>query len=126
MGELDVLLSPVYPTPAPLHGEAFSSKEAGDDTTYAYLVNHVDVLPGGTLRVATSKEKQMAGLPIGIQIVGSPFAEHKVLRIMKELEREFGGYQPPPNIALGGESQAQCPVPSRGEAERNTSRKRHA
>ncbi len=22
--------------------------------------------------------------------------EHKVLRVMKELEREFGGYQPPP------------------------------
>jgi Asp-tRNA(Asn)/Glu-tRNA(Gln) amidotransferase A subunit family amidase len=102
MSEIDVLLVPVYPTPAPKHGEAFSSKEAGDDTTWAYLVNNVDVLPGGTVRVATSKDKPTQGLPIGVQVVGSPFGEHKVLRIMKELEREFGGYQPPSNFATSG------------------------
>ena len=100
MSEIDVLLAPVYPTPAPKHGEAFASKEAGDDSTWAYLVNNVDVVPGGTVRVAASKEKSAVGLPIGIQVVGSPFGERKVLRIMRELEDEFGGYQPPPRFLL--------------------------
>jgi Asp-tRNA(Asn)/Glu-tRNA(Gln) amidotransferase A subunit family amidase len=99
MSEIDAMLVPVYPTPAPKHGEAFASKKAGDDTTWAYLVNNVDVVPGGTVRVGTSKEKSTQGLPIGIQVVGSPFGEHKVLRIMKELEDEFGGYQPPPSFS---------------------------
>ncbi|MBN2292105.1 MAG: amidase [Pirellulales bacterium] len=95
MSEVDVLLTPVYPTPAPKHGQAFVSKAAGDDTTWAYLVNNVDVVPGGTVRIATSREESSLGLPIGIQVLGSPFGEHKVLRIMRELEDEFGGYQPP-------------------------------
>lgn len=51
-----------------------------------------------TLRVATSEEESTKGLPIGIQVIGSPFGEHKVLRVMKELEAEFGGYQPPINF----------------------------
>jgi Asp-tRNA(Asn)/Glu-tRNA(Gln) amidotransferase A subunit family amidase len=74
------------------------SKEAGDDSTYAYLVNNVDVIPGGTIRVATSQDPETKGLPIGVQVLGNPFGERKVLRIMKELERVFGGYQPPPNF----------------------------
>ena len=97
MNETDVLLTPDYPTPALKHGAAFVSKEAGDDSTYAYLVNNVDVIPGGTIRVATSREPMTKGLPIGIQVVGSPFGERKVLRVMKELENNFGGYRPPPN-----------------------------
>jgi amidase len=95
MSGIDVMLAPVYPMPAPKHGEAFVSKEAGDDSTYAYLVNNVDVIPAGTLRITDSKEPETKGLPIGIQVVGSPFGERKVLRIMKELEDIFGGYQPP-------------------------------
>ena len=99
MSEFDVLLAPIYPTPAPKHGKAFSSKKAGDDTTWAYLVNNVDVLPGGTVRVATSKEKSTEGLPIGVQVVGSRFGDHKVLRVMKDLEDKCGGYRPPSNFS---------------------------
>ena len=95
MSEVDVLLTPVYPTPALKHGEALASEKAGDDSTWTYLVNCVDCIPGGTVRVATSKEPTTKGLPIGIQVLGSPFGEYKVLRILRELEDAFGGYQPP-------------------------------
>jgi amidase len=49
-------------------------------------------LPAAAVPAARDKD----GLPIGVQIVGSAFAEETVLAIAKTLERELGGFQRPP------------------------------
>jgi hypothetical protein len=83
------------------------SHEFTELSEWAIRVNHVDVLPGGTVRVATSREAYSEGILIGIPMVKSPFAEHKV-RIMRELERKLGRYQPParfgPGVQLGSQT----------------------
>jgi amidase len=38
------------------------------------------------------------GLPIGVQIVGRPFAEETVLAAAAIVEAALGGWQPPPTL----------------------------
>jgi Asp-tRNA(Asn)/Glu-tRNA(Gln) amidotransferase A subunit family amidase len=35
-----------------------------------------------------------------VQVVGRPYEEELVLAVAAEIERELGGYQPPPTSAL--------------------------
>jgi len=51
-------------------------------------------LPGLSLPCGTSR----AGLPIGLQIVGRPFAEDAVLRLAAALEAEIGFAQRRPRL----------------------------
>jgi amidase len=39
------------------------------------------------------------GLPIGVQIVGPAFEDHTPIAFATLLEREFGGFVPPPGFA---------------------------
>ncbi len=47
--------------------------------------------PVAVVRAGTSSD----GLPLGIQVVGKPWQEDKVLAVAKWIEDAFGGYQPP-------------------------------
>ncbi len=47
--------------------------------------------PAAVVRAGTSKE----GMPIGVQIVGQPFQDHKVLAVAEFLEKELGGWKEP-------------------------------
>ena len=51
--------------------------------------------------VAMAKEvcRQSAGLPIGIQLVGWPNDDERVLSVMKELEKATGIEAPMPKLA---------------------------
>jgi amidase len=40
--------------------------------------------------------RSRVGLPVGVQIVGRPFAEESVLAAALILEKSLGGWQPPP------------------------------
>ena len=45
-------------------------------------------------------ERSDDGLPIGVQIVGRPWEEERVLAVAAALERA-GGWMPPPKVLTG-------------------------
>ena len=47
--------------------------------------------PAVVVPVARSSD----GLPIGVQVVGRPFDDQRVLEVAALIERECGGYRPP-------------------------------
>ncbi len=77
MAGLDVIVCPVYPTTAPLHGETNN-----DGTAYTTPYSLVGA-PCVVLPYATSPQ----GLPIGIQIVANPWRDHVALAVAKYLEQ---------------------------------------
>jgi amidase len=55
-------------------------------------VHNTSGYPVAVVRTGTSPE----GLPIGVQIIGQPWAEAKVLAAAAVLEGSTGGWQKPP------------------------------
>jgi aspartyl-tRNA(Asn)/glutamyl-tRNA(Gln) amidotransferase subunit A len=92
----DVLLSPVAPTPA------FKVGELVDDPLAMYLSDiytlsaNLAGLPGISLPGGQSK----SGLPIGIQLLGPPFAEETLLRAARMFERETPWHIQRPSLAV--------------------------
>jgi amidase len=98
MQRTPLILAPVGATPAyehgarrvPVDGESISVWRA---FSYSQTFN-VFGLPSATVRAGRSAE----GLPIGVQIIGRPFAERTVLAVASLLEAELGGWQRPQNF----------------------------
>jgi amidase len=87
MEGFDVILCPVNAQPAkPLSAEPVSPR--GNYTS----VYNITGWPVAVVRAGTSPE----GLPLGIQIVGRPWAEEVVLAAAAQLESKTGGWQKPP------------------------------
>jgi amidase len=91
-----VLLCPVTSVPAFRHGERRWTVD-GQDVGYLDAMSYTqwfNILgnPAAVVPVGVSPE----GLPIGVQVVGRPFEEELVLAVAAAIERECGGYQPPP------------------------------
>ena len=84
----DVLLSPVFAEPAPLHG-ALSGAEGVDPTSFT-TPHSLTGWPAATVRCGTSPE----GLPIGVQVVAHPWREDVALAAALALERAHGGWRP--------------------------------
>lgn len=96
MMECPVVLAPVLPIPA------FRHDHTGHDIDGVH-VGHLDPLWGtdwvnltGLPAVAVPAGATADGLPIGVQIVGRPFAEGQVLAVAALIERALGGYRRPP------------------------------
>ncbi len=99
MNRFTVLLCPVCSIPAFRHGERewqIAGRVARylrepDVMTYTQwfnvLGNPAAVVPVG---------QAPGGLPIGVQVVGRPWEEERVLAIAEEIERATGGFKPPP------------------------------
>ena len=93
MKDTPLLIAPVGATASYPHGthkltvgeKTFSTFRA---FSYSQTFNVFD-LPSASIRAGRSAE----GLPIGIQIVGRPFAEHTVLAAAAIVERALGGWQ---------------------------------
>lgn len=83
----DVILSPVFPTPAPLHGELASAR---DRTHYTNVFN-LTGWPAATVRCGTGA----GGLPIGVQVAARPWEDEVALAAAGVLERALGGYVAP-------------------------------
>jgi Asp-tRNA(Asn)/Glu-tRNA(Gln) amidotransferase A subunit family amidase len=49
-------------------------------------------LPATVAPIGSSEE----GLPIGLQIIGPMFEDRTTIRFVELIEREFGGFVPPP------------------------------
>ena len=97
MNDVPLLVAPVGATPALKHdtlkvtigGTTLSTFRA---FSYSQAFNVFD-LPSVAVRAGVSAE----GLPIGVQIVGRPFAEETVLVAASIVEDALGGWQPPPS-----------------------------
>jgi aspartyl-tRNA(Asn)/glutamyl-tRNA(Gln) amidotransferase subunit A len=93
----DVLLSPVAPTPA------FKVGELVDDPLAMYLSDiytlsaNLAGLPGISLPGGFSS----GGLPIGIQLLGPPFAEETLFRAARMFERATPWHTKRPTLAVG-------------------------
>jgi amidase len=91
-----VIICPVASIPAFRHGErrwTIDGRDVGylDAMTYTQWFNVLGN-PAAVVPAGWSPE----GLPIGVQVVGRPFEEEIVLSVAAAIERECGGYRPPP------------------------------
>jgi amidase len=98
----DAVICPVMPTPAYLHDHSEDQETRRiniDDKDYVYPdqlawpgIATLPGLPATAIPIGLAPE----GLPIGVQIVG-PFLEDRTpLKLAELIEREFGGFVPPP------------------------------
>lgn len=87
MKDFDVLISPVFPKPAKIHG--IGLKEIRD---FSYAMAHnLTGWPTVSVRCGTSKE----GLPIGVLVAAKPWKDTTALNVAERLEELHGGWQPP-------------------------------
>jgi Asp-tRNA(Asn)/Glu-tRNA(Gln) amidotransferase A subunit family amidase len=96
MADTPLIIAPVGATPAYEHGRhkiTIGDQELSTFRAFSYSQTFnvfdlpVVVVPAGL----TS-----GGLPIGVQIIGRPFAEHRVLSAAAIIEESLGGWQAPP------------------------------
>jgi Asp-tRNA(Asn)/Glu-tRNA(Gln) amidotransferase A subunit family amidase len=97
MDRYPILLCPVYAVPAFRHGERSWTVEGKkvqylDASSYSQWFNLLGN-PGAVVPMGRSED----GLPIGVQIVGRPWEEERVLAVAAALERA-GGWTAPPGI----------------------------
>lgn len=96
MEDFPILLSPVCAIPAFRHGEREWQLPGGrveylKAMSYSQWFNLLGN-PAAVIPLGRSPE----GLPIGVQIVGRPWEDEKVLAVAARLEASCGGFQPPP------------------------------
>jgi Asp-tRNA(Asn)/Glu-tRNA(Gln) amidotransferase A subunit family amidase len=98
MEEWPILICPVAAIPAFGHDERAWTIEGRrlDVIDVMRFSQWLNVLgnPAATVPVLLTPD----GLPIGVQVVGRPFADRQVLAVAAEIERRCGGYQPPPGL----------------------------
>jgi len=98
----DAVICPLMPTPAYPHDHS-PDQEARririDDTDHPYTdqlawpgIATLPGLPATALPIGMSPE----GLPVGVQIVGPWLEDRTPLKLADLIEREFGGFAPPP------------------------------
>ena len=98
----DAVICPIMPTPAYPHDhspqqEARRIKIDGKDYAYSDQLAWPGIatlpgLPATAMPLGLSPE----GLPVGIQIVGPWLEDRTPLKLAELIEREFGGFVPPP------------------------------
>ena len=89
VGRYDVVVSPVTPGPAPLHG----CIPGADTPVDAYLPwANVQAYSIGGLPVAVVPVGVERGLPLGVQIAASSFCDHVALAAAAAVEESTGGY----------------------------------
>jgi Asp-tRNA(Asn)/Glu-tRNA(Gln) amidotransferase A subunit family amidase len=93
MENFDVLLSPVSSASAFRHGEGtWQSPNGYRETMRHSQWLNLAGLPGLSIPMKVSSD----GLPIGVQLIGHPFAEELLLSVAESLELARGPWQPPP------------------------------
>jgi len=101
----DVVLCPAMPTLAYPHDHSmpdYARRLDIDGKAYAYsdqLVWPELATTAGLPATAAPIDRSAEGLPIGVQIVGPYLEDRTTLAFAELIEREFGGFTPPPNFA---------------------------
>jgi amidase len=98
----DAVICPVMPTPAYPHDHSPEQEKRRiniDGKEYAYSgqmawpgIANLPGLPATAIPIGLSPE----GLPVGVQIVGPWLEDRTTLKLAELIEREFGGFVPPP------------------------------
>ncbi len=98
----DAVICPVMPTPAYPHDHSADQETRrinidGKDCVYPDQLAWPGIatlpgLPATAIPIGLSPE----GLPVGVQIVGPWLEDRTPLRLAELIEREFGGFAPPP------------------------------
>ena len=101
-GNFDAVICPVMPTPAYPHDHSEDQEKRRidiDGKDYVYPdqlawpgIATLPGLPATAIPIGLSPE----GLPIGVQIVGPWLEDRTPLKLAELIEREFGGFVPPP------------------------------
>lgn len=105
--EWDIVLCPAMPTPAFPHDHSSpieSRRIQVDGKPYSYLDAQIvwaelATTPGLPATVAPI-DRSESGLPIGVQIIGPYLEDRTTIAFAELLEREFGGFTPPPCYAV--------------------------
>lgn len=105
--DFDVVICPPAATPAFRHDHSTPQEQrklAVDGKEFPYLFQLVWAelattcgLPATVIPIAVAE-----GLPMGVQIIGPEFEDRTPLAFARLVEREFGGFTPPPGYAAGG------------------------
>jgi Asp-tRNA(Asn)/Glu-tRNA(Gln) amidotransferase A subunit family amidase len=108
-----LFLAPVGAAPAFLHHEYGRIEVEGRavPTFRAFAASHtanVFDLPAVCVPAGRTRE----GLPIGVQIVGRPFEEERVLAAARVVEEALGGWQPPPESSSSEPLLSTEPLPN--------------
>ena len=102
--EIDVLLCPPMPTAAFPHDHSpqFARRLDIDGAKVPYNDQSVwagiallSGLPATTMPIGRTE----TGLPVGVQIIGGDLEDRTTIAFAGLIEREFGGFTPPPNFA---------------------------
>ena len=101
-GAFDAVICPVMPTPAYPHDHSDDQEKRRisiDGKDYVYPdqlawpgIATLPGLPATAIPIGLSGE----GLPVGVQIVGPWLEDRTPLKLAELIEREFGGFVPPP------------------------------
>jgi Asp-tRNA(Asn)/Glu-tRNA(Gln) amidotransferase A subunit family amidase len=97
MMEHPIILAPVAALPAFKHDHRGNFDIEGQQVDYLKAFSYAQAynllgLPSATVPCARSRD----GLPIGVQVVGRPFEEERVLAVAAILEEALGGFKRPP------------------------------
>jgi amidase len=100
----DAVICPIMPTPAYPHDHSPEQEKRSiniDGKDYSYPdqlawpgIATLPGLPATAIPTGLSPE----GLPVGVQIVGPLFEDRTPLKLAELIEREFGGFVPPPEF----------------------------
>jgi len=98
----DAVICPIMPTPAYPHDHSLEQEKRRikiDGKDYVYPdqlawpgIATLPGLPATAIPLGLSRE----GLPVGVQIVGPWLEDRTPLKLAELIEREFGGFKPPP------------------------------
>ena len=98
----DAVICPIMPTPAYPHDHSEDQEKRrigidGKDYVYPDQLSWPGIatlpgLPSTAIPTGFSPD----GLPVGVQIVGPWLEDRTTLRLAELIEREFGGFKPPP------------------------------
>jgi len=102
--EFDAVICPIMPTPAYPHDHSPDQEQRKiliDGEPHVYTdqlawpgIATLPGLPATAIPIGLSPE----GLPVGVQIVGPWLEDRTPLKLAELIEREFGGYVPPPEF----------------------------
>jgi amidase len=104
--EVDVVLCPPMPVTAFAHDHSMPQHQRRlevDGKPYPYpdvgLVWAAPATAMGLPAVVMPVDRGDSALPIGVQIIGPHLEDRTVLAFAAHIEREFGGFEPPPGYA---------------------------
>jgi amidase len=100
--EVDIVLCPPMPTPAFPHDHSrYSAREAdidGKQVPYGDQVAWAAIATSTGLPATAAPIEHEGNLPIGVQIIGGYLEDRTTIAFAGLIEREFGGFKPPPGF----------------------------